>query len=294
MKLNHKAVYESVTQAIIEQLEAGTAPWVKPWSSAGWSAPMNWQTGRAYNGINALLLMLTGNAYGCGEFATYKQIKAAGGNVRKGETGHHVVFWNTIEKEAENGQSDDKKVIPFAKLYTVFNLAQCEGVEAKHVSPARNINADTRDADLDRLIAATGARFNEGQSAFYAPGPDGITLPRFETFKSAGDFYATTLHELVHWTAHKSRLARDLSGRFGDQAYAAEELIAELGAAFLCARLGLDGQLQHAEYLGGWLKLMKADKRAIFTAASAASKAADYLSELMGLNQESTQPAKAA
>jgi antirestriction protein ArdC len=165
--------------------------------------------------------------------------------------------------------------------YCVFNVAQCDGLPEKIVngpSSPRVRNPDTRDAIADEFLTATGADIREGAGeAYYAPGKDFVSMPAFAAFKGADHFYNVAFHELTHWTGHKSRLARDLSGRFGQKAYAAEELIAELGAAFLAAEFSFNGDVRHAGYIGNWIELLKSDKRALFTAASAAWKAADYL-----------------
>ena len=164
--------------------------------------------------------------------------------------------------------------------YTVFNVAQCEGLPANVVEgkPARVRNPDTRDVLADEFLAASGAVIREGAGeAYYAPGQDFISMPAFTAFKGADHFYGVAFHELTHWTGHKARLDRDLKGRFGQAAYAAEELIAELGAAFLAAEFSFDGDVRHAGYIANWITLLRQDKRAFFTAASKAQAAADYL-----------------
>jgi antirestriction protein ArdC len=163
--------------------------------------------------------------------------------------------------------------------YTVFNVDQCEGLPDSVATgkPARIRNPDARDELADQFLRSTGADIREGGEAYYVPSRDFISMPAFEAFKGADHFYGTAFHELVHWSGHQGRLDRDLKNRFGSRNYAAEELIAELGAAFLCAEFGFDGDLRHAGYLATWIDLLKADRRAFFTACSQASKAADYL-----------------
>jgi antirestriction protein ArdC len=164
--------------------------------------------------------------------------------------------------------------------YTVFNVDQCESLPDGITTgkPIRVRNPDTRDGLADAFLHSTGADIREGHGeAFYVPSRDFISMPAFHAFKGADHFYNVAFHELTHWTAHKSRLDRDLKNRFGSRSYAAEELIAELGAAFLCAEFGFDGDVRNAGYIGPWVELLKADKRAFFTACSRASKAADYL-----------------
>jgi antirestriction protein ArdC len=178
--------------------------------------------------------------------------------------------------------------------YTVFNVAQCEGLPAAIVNgkPQRVRNPDTRDDLADAFLAATNAVIREGQGeAYYAPGADFISMPSFAAFKGADHFYNAGFHELTHWTGHKSRLARDLSGRFGKAQYAAEELIAELGAAFLAAEFGFDGDVRHAGYIATWITLLRSDKRAVFTAASKAQAAADYLRGLALAEQPQAEAA---
>lgn len=284
-------LYQEVTNRIIAELETGTAPWVKPWKSGyanNGAMPYNAASKKQYRGINIPLLMGASCAHGSPAFVTFKQALDLGGHVRKGEHGQQVIFWNFIKRAADQdnagGDDDDDaaRAIPFARAYTVFNIAQCDGLQIEPRQVAAPINPDTRNAQLDAQVSNIGARINHGgDSAFYRPSTDSIQLPEFGQFRDASNYYATLLHELTHWTGNKSRLARDLANRFGDQAYAAEELIAELGAAFLCGEHGVTGQLQHAAYLGNWLSVLRQDKRAIFTAASKAQQAADYINAAM-------------
>jgi antirestriction protein ArdC len=278
-------LYATVTASILAQLEAGAAPWVKPWSgrAVGGTMPRNASTGRAYSGVNVPLLWMAQDAggYASPRWLTFKQALDAGGNVRKGEKGSMVVFVSAIERTEENANGEEEsRRIPFLKRYTVFNVAQCDGLPAAMVAGELvEPKSQAERVELaDEFLTATGATIREGfGEAYYRPGDDFISLPAFASFKSADHFYATAFHELGHWTGHKSRLARDLSGRFGNQAYAAEELIAELCAAFLSAEFGLDGDLRHAGYIESWIKLLKSDNRAFFTAAAKAQQAADHL-----------------
>jgi antirestriction protein ArdC len=199
--------------------------------------------------------------------------------VRKGEHGTKVYYWKQLRIEAE-GENEAERLVPMMREYTVFNVAQCEGLPASVVDgkPARVRNPDTRDAIADEFLNSIGADIREGAGeAYYAPGQDFISLPAFAAFRGADHFYNVAFHELAHWTEHKARLDRDLKGRFGQAAYAAEELIAELGAAFLTAEFSFDGDLRHAGYIATWIGLLRSDKRAFFTAASKAQAAADYL-----------------
>lgn len=273
-------VYQEVTDRIIAELEAGTVPWVKPWAAAGNAMPHNALSGRAYNGVNVLLCWATQmhKGYTSNGWLTYKQAGALGGHVRKGEKGTAIVFWKFNKRTERNEDGTDKVVtIPMARVYTVFNVEQCEGLTL----PAREmveLSEHERHEHAEQLMSASGVAIRHGgDRAFYTPSHDYVQLPELGTFAEAAGYYATAMHELTHSTGHKSRCDRDLSGRFGTESYAAEELVAELGAAFLCAELGIAGDLRHAGYIDSWLRVLKQDKRAIFTAARLATQAADWL-----------------
>jgi|SRR5215471_3694357 len=281
-------LYSEVTARIVAELETGAAlPWRKPWAAtAGANQPANAVTRRPYSGVNVLLLWsaMTAHGWAVPRFLTFKQAQEAGGHVRKGEHGTRVYFVKqlTVADTRDGAEEDDVRSLTMLREYTVFNVAQCDGLPAKLTAlppapPPRN--TDARDAIADEFIASTGARIVEGNGeAYYRPGDDSISMPAFERFDSSEAFYSTEFHELTHWTGHKARLERDFRGRFGDAAYAAEELVAELGAAFLCAEFAFDQtDNRSAAYIQSWIKLLKSDKRAIFTAASKAQAAADYL-----------------
>jgi antirestriction protein ArdC len=226
---------------------------------------------------------------------TFKQALELGGNVRKGEHGTKVYFVKQLQVR-DKGADDEAatRLVPMLREYTVFNIDQCENLPARVTTPSsvEPRNKDERDATIDEFLACSGATIREGfGEAYYRPSDDFISLPRFEAFKSAAHFYAVAFHELGHWTGHKSRLDRDLRHRFGDRAYAAEELVAELCAALLCAEFSIDGDLRHAGYIQTWIGLLKADSRAFFTACSKAQAAADYL---RGLALGERQPVMAA
>jgi antirestriction protein ArdC len=287
-------LYAEVSARIIAELEVGAAPWIKPWSATpGLNTPCNAVTNRPYSGCNVVLLWMAQAAgYRTPRYLTFKQALELGGNVRKGQHGQTVFFVKRLQ--VADGDEGDTKVIPMMKAYTVFNVDQCEGLPAPVVAqgPLKVRNTDVRDATIDEFLAAAGADIREGHGeAYYRPGDDFISMPRFEAFKSAATFYGVAFHELGHWTGHKSRLDRDLRGRFGERAYAAEELVAELCAAFLCAEFSIDGDMRHAGYIQSWIGLLKADSRAFFTAASKAQAAADYL---RGIVLSDHRPAMAA
>jgi antirestriction protein ArdC len=214
-------------------------------------------------------------------FLTFKQALELGGNVRKGEHGTKVYFVKQLQVRDQGvDDSTSTRLIPLMREYTVFNVDQCDNLPDRVVArkPMRVRNPDTRDGLADDFLQSTGADIREGHGeAMYVPSRDFISMPAFAAFRSADSFYNVVLHELVHWCGHKSRLDRDLKNRFGSQSYAAEELVAELGAALLCAEFGFDGDVRNAGYIASWIDLLRTDKRAFFTACSQASKAADYL-----------------
>jgi antirestriction protein ArdC len=269
------SLYDQVTSKIVAELEAGAIPWTKPWKhrATGSLMPQNFATGRPYSGINIPILWAAAieGGFSRHQWVTFKQALALGGKVRKGEHGTMVVF----TKKLRVGEDEDERLISILRTYFVFNVDQLDGV------PERDLELPPEPARMDKaedFIAATKAdiRIGGGQAA-YIPSLDCITIPPLAAFRDAGSFYATLLHEGAHWTAAKNRLNRDLSNRFRTRAYAAEELIAELTAAFLCAHLGIEGELRHAGYIEDWIALLSDDSRAIFTAASKASQAADFL-----------------
>jgi antirestriction protein ArdC len=272
-------VYQDVTNSIIEQLEKGAIPWVKPWRADS-SADKNLLSQKPYQGINRLILGLSGmvNKYDVPVWASYKQWESIGGNVRKGEKGTRIVFFSKVSKE--NKTTGDTESYSVLKAYWVFNASQIDGidivpaaVEPKPFSPI--------DGAESRIIKTGAALSHGGDAAFYAPSVDRIQLPNKGTFNSEANYYATAFHELVHWTGAKHRLDRNLEkGRFGNPAYAFEELVAEMGAAFLCNDYGIQGELRHAGYIQSWLKALRDDSKAVFKAAALAQKAADYLNGL--------------
>jgi antirestriction protein ArdC len=226
-----------------------------------------------------LLWLARNRGWSTPRFLTFKQAIEAGGNVRKGKRGTKVYFVKQLQVKDDNSEDAASRLIPMMREYTVFNVDQCEGLPdgIRTDRPMRIRNPDTRDALADDFLRSTGADIREGQGeAYFVPSHDFISMPAFQAFKGADHFYNVAFHELTHWTGHKSRLDRDLKNRFGSRDYAAEEL-AELGAAFLCAEFGFDGDVRSAGYIATWIELLKADKRALFTACSKASKAADYL-----------------
>jgi antirestriction protein ArdC len=280
-------LYEAVSARIVAELETGAAPWIKPWSSApGANMPCNAATNRPYSGCNVVLLWMAQAAgYRTPRFLTFKQALDLGGHIRKGERGTKVYFVKQLKVSDKDADDDiTTRIVPLLRDYTVFNVDQCENLPERIAAPGavKPRNSDERSAAIDAFLACTGASIREGSGeAYYLPGADFISLPQLEAFKNAAHFYSTAFHELGHWSGHKSRLARDLRHRFGERAYAAEELVAELCSAFLCAEFSIDGDLRHAGYIQNWIGLLKADTRAFFTACSRAQAAADFLRGLV-------------
>jgi antirestriction protein ArdC len=271
-------VYAEVTDSIIKQLEAGALPWVKPWKADS-TADKNMISGKPYQGVNRLILGLSAMVQGFDTpvWASFKQWQDLGANVRKGEKGTKIVFYSPITKE--NKQTGETEAYACLKTYYVFNALQVDGVTI--TKPTAEGGAFDSVAEAEARIIKTGASISHGgDAAFYAPSADRIQLPNRETFKDAGSYYATAFHELVHWTGSESRLNREFGKRFGDNRYAFEELVAEMGAAFLCQDYRIQGELRHAGYIEHWLKVLREDSKAIFKAAALAQKAADHINAL--------------
>lgn len=284
-------VYSRVTSHIVAELERGVCPWLKPWNAenaAGRITRPLRHNGQPYNGINILMLWASAEmqGYSCPFWLTFQQAKELGGNVKKGEHGSPVVYASTFKKkeQAEDGRETEEE-IPFLKEYTVFNADQCEALP-KHFFTL----AEPPKEKIERIERAETFYVNTkadirtgGNRAYYAIEADYVQMPPLETFRDTESHAATLAHELTHWTRHTTRLNRDFGRkRWGDEGYAMEELVAELGSAFLCADLHITPEIRddHAAYIGNWLKVLKDDKRAIFSAASHASKAVEFLHSL--------------
>jgi len=282
---NTQSLHDAVTARIIAELEQGRFPWVQPWASSSGGTPLglpqNASTGRTYSGINILLLWAAAIEQGrpSQRWLTFKQALALGGNVRKGEKGTTVVYADTFvpkaEQEKASASGEDARRVGFLKRFTVFHAEQCEGLPADpDAAPLPGCTEIL--PQVEAVILATGADIRVGgEMAFYSPSHDFIQVPPQQAYFEPINWYRTKLHELGHWTGHASRLDRDFFGRHGGEAYAREELVAELCSAFLCAELRVTPTVRHADYLGAWLDVLKGDNRAIFQAASMASKAAD-------------------
>jgi antirestriction protein ArdC len=280
------SLYTDITDKIIAELEAGRVPWVQPWDSgtAPLAMPKNAATGRRYTGINVLILWRAGveRGFRAQTWLTFRQALSIGGAVRKGERGVTVVFADRFiskdERQQAAAEGREPEAIPFLKRFTVFSVEQCDGLPEDVYVPPPPIPEGLILPQAQALIAATGADVRiGGGEAYYSPPHDFVSIPRPDAFFAPIDWHRTVFHELGHWTGHRSRLDRDQTGRFGSPAYGREELVAEMAGAFVCATLGIVPTIRHADYLGAWLAILREDSRAIVRAASAASKAADYL-----------------
>lgn len=285
-------LYKNVTATILLALGTGTPPWVKPWSTVAEIHPCNALSRRPYKGINFLLLSLVAElkGYATPRFLTYRQAQQVGGYVRKGETATPVIYFAvnrpTPATLVEQERQEQEKPVFYRRFFSVFNIDQVEGLPVALRQPVQRSEPEWQACDLaESILKSSGAliRHAPGNEAFYSPHQDWIVLPERAQFPTAEDYYGTALHELIHWTGHDSRLDRRLGKRYEQSAYAMEELIAELGSAFLSAHCRLDGMLHHASYLQTWLRLLEEDAQAIFIAAGKAQSASDYLLGLAGL-----------
>jgi len=278
-------VYQKVTDAIAQAIEQGAGQYRMPWvvrQDKGFS-PISVSTVKPYRGINTLVLWAQSQSkgYSSALWGTYQQWQSLGGQVRKGEHGSTVVYWGTYETEREESEERSGRHL-FCKGYTVFNLDQVDGCKLpKQFEP--KLSHNQRIARAESFFAGVGVQVRDGGNrAFYRPDtPEAVYMPGFDQFPDRVDYYSVLSHETTHFTSHASRCDRHLGKRFGDAAYAMEELIAELGSAYTMASLELEltPRADHAAYIASWLEVLKSDKRAIFTAASQAQKAADWLNE---------------
>ncbi|MDE2907503.1 MAG: zincin-like metallopeptidase domain-containing protein, partial [Acidobacteriota bacterium] len=275
-----------------------TLPWHKPWTvhpDRQVSKPLR-ENAVPYQGINVLILW--GAALEAGHaspfWMTYRQAQSVGGQVRRGERATHIVFARTARRKETDAFGDETEVLlPVRRVYAVFNADQIDGLPPKYAPEVPDVNPDRRDGRCESWFAGLGIEVRYGgDRAYYAPGPDRIQMPPFETFTSAQAFWSTLAHEHVHSSGHRSRLARDF-GPPGTPAYAREELVAELGSAFLCADLGIASspRADHASYIASWLKLLEDEPRAVFDAATHAQKAVEFLHALHDANGRAPQPA---
>lgn len=282
-------LYKETTDKIIQSLEKGVGPWIRPWKSAG--SLRNAITNNPYKGsVNLWLLTITmvANGYKDPRFLTYNQARNIGGYVKKGEQGTVIVFMEPqvyyvdssnqkVDESRKNEDNVSEKVWWYTKHHVVFNVEQCEGLDIPSYDEMMSTTEITPDPSykvyLEKLCPV-----NDGSKAAYIPSLDILMMPPVSSFVDAGGYCAILYHEMVHATGHVSRCNRDMTCRFGSTSYAMEELVAELGSAFLCERHCLEGMLQHAEYIQSWIKVLKKDKYAIFTASRMAKEAVEWLS----------------
>ena len=288
-------LYQEITDQIVAEMEAGTIPWAQPWDSsialetaeATFALPQNGATGRTYSGVNILILWLHAAKQGFAgqRWMTFQQARGLGAHVRKGERSVRVVHAGTFtpkeEREAAQAEGRDEQARRYLKAHRVFHVSQIDGLpdEVAHRPAPPAPSFEGVDASVREIIERSRARFVMGApQAYYQPGTDTVAVPLVDAFHEPIDWHRTAMHELTHWTGHASRLDRDFAGFGRSRAdYAREELVAEMGAAFTCAALGIRPTVRHADYLASWLAVLKEDKRAIVRAASAASKASDFL-----------------
>ncbi len=283
-------VYDRVTDKILSALESGVKPWIKPWHTDGNDANIQRpkrHNGEHYAGVNTLMLWCEASdkEYTSDTWMTYNQAKALGGQVRKGSKGAPVVYANSgkkIETDKDTGEETEKR-FSVMKGYTVFNVDCIDDLPEKYYAKpeAPNLNPTEKNDRLEKFFQDTGADIKAGGNrAFYAPSTDTVNMPPIDLFKEQAGYYATLAHEIVHWTKHNKRMDRDFGAkRFGDKGYAVEELVAEIGSAFLSAELGIcpDDVQNHADYMASWLHVLQTDNRAIFTAAAHAQRAVDFI-----------------
>jgi antirestriction protein ArdC len=286
-EMNAQDLFEKVTADLITAIEHGAKDWRMPWHQLGSAGMPHKVDGRAYRGWNALVLAMVAGDRGwtSSTWATYNGWKRHGGQVRRGERGTQIVLWKPTERRDTTDAGDEavRRSI-FARAFTVFAAEQVDGAE-HCISVAEMPPIEQRIESADTYFATVGALVvHGGDRACYIQAADRIHLPHRHQFDQPGNYYSTAAHEHVHWTGQYDRLDRDLSGRFGDNAYGAEELVAELGAAFWCAQFGLEQATRddHAAYLGDWLRLLESDARALVAACGHAQRAVDLLNELAG------------
>ncbi|MCU0440407.1 MAG: zincin-like metallopeptidase domain-containing protein [Raineya sp.] len=279
-------VYQIITEKIIQALEKGIVPWKQPFKSISTGLlPHNFVTGKRYRGVN--LILLGSLNYPIPAFFTFQQINELGGKVKKGEKGTPVIYWNTTEKENEKGETEKKS---FLKYYTVFNIGQTEGIEipTKYTNLIQWSESERliqKNENCERIIEEYPNKpiisIEEGNKAAYYPKLDKIVMPTMAQFFSDDEYYATLFHELIHSTGHEKRLSRPSlteMAKFGDEKYSKEELVAEIGATFLCAEAGIESTFGNSTaYIQGWINRLKDDKKLIISASRQAQEAVEYI-----------------
>jgi antirestriction protein ArdC len=281
-KKSRRDVYQIVTEKIIHELEEGAIPWKQSWYSLG--PPRNFITQRVYRGIN--ILLLTGLGFEENQFITLRQLKEIGGEVNDGEKPHEIVFWNWKETEVKNEKGEKQKQLkPFLMYYRVYNVCQCSKIPG-HLFPQKEMKEPDPIGECEKVLEEMPVKpriVHKDDEAFYHIQGDYINMPKKKLFKQADSYYQVLFHELVHWTGHASRLNRQgIAGKATERdidIYSIEELVAEIGASFLCFHCDLDSATvkNSAAYIYGYLEMLKKDKRFIFYASSMAQKAVDYI-----------------
>lgn len=299
-KAEKRNVYDDITARIITALDEGVIPWARPWDAARYGEHRNAVSNRPYRGLNILLLNLVAMLKGFADprWLTFRNAEKFGGSIRKGEKGVQVIFWKFLPLRAEGDTPDvdpepdeDRKqaVIPLARAYTVFNVEQCKGLYLPALEAGEVV--DEENNELAERILTLPELNHGGGRACYTPSTDRITMPPRDTFENLNFYYGTAYHEIIHWTGHPARLARGFGNRFGDNAYAFEELVAEIGAAFLGSHTAIPfEEMRHPEYINAWLQIMKGDNKAIFTAAAKAQLAADFVLDRAGITDHLDAP----
>lgn len=295
--MNAQSLFETITAQLIADIEAGTDQWRMPWHTVADAATPTSIDRRPYRGLNALWLPLVAHKHGwqTGIWGTYKAWQRHDSQVRRGTHGTPVVLWKTLtdptdaDDTTDGAQTGRGRLV--ARTYTVFAAEQVDGADdliADRLADRPSRDTPQRIREAEAFFDAVGANVSEGGNiAGYQPPTDTIRLPAIDQFDTAASYYATRAHETTHWTGHPSRLNRDLTGRFGNDVYAAEELVAELGAAFWCTQAGISTTTcqDHASYLAGWLRILRSDPRALLTVTSKAQAALDYLNTAAGQTQ---------
>jgi len=287
-------IHKAIADKVIASMKQHGTDWVKSWSVPKGDQPTSMSTGNTYNGINWLVLGMARAArgYKTGRWATYNQWKTLGANVRKGEKGELVVLFKQIK--IEDKESGEEKMVPLMRGFTVFNADQVDGYTIPETEAAQLVDMPDTVADDVAQRAGVVVENKDASGAYYVPSKDFVNMPLQAQFNSPEDYAATLLHEVTHWTGHQTRCDRNLKTGFGTKDYAAEELVAELGAAMLCGSLGIspEPRADHAKYLNGWIQRLTDDPKAIFTAAAKAQVAADFI--LNAANVSADQLAEAA
>ena len=279
---NKVDIYTEVTNRVIERLEQGTIPWLKPWHTTN-TLDKNIVSGNEYNGINRIILGMSG--FDSNIWGSFKQWQSLGAQVKKGEHGTKIVFYTPVAKTSINAQGDsENSFYACLKTYFVFNANQVDGIEvAPRVIEDKPFSNNVM---VDTMVSNTGAHIKHGgNSAYFSPSDDYINMPVKSDFFDEANYYATLLHELTHWSGHKHRLDRTYGKRFADTQYAFEELIAELGSAFLCEKYAVKGDIRHEGYIQSWLQALKNDNKMIFKASAYAQKSTDYIVNFEALKQ---------